>query len=275
MSVQVGPSTTQSQGLSQAAQEANRAAGRPPGLVTIVVACCGQLEYTRLCVPGLLRHSRNPYELIFLDCGSLDGTTEYLAGLAAGVAVRVEVVRVPADPGPAKGRGEDVIPIRGEFVALLNNDTVVTEGWLDRLVRVVSLDSGIGMVAPMSNYAAAPLLVDPVPYRLAVPPEAQAGDLSSRSNGAQAVAVERFAREWGEQHKGKWSEAEHLSGGGALLKREALQKVGQFPTRTALGAFNIEALGQRVRDAGYRLAVCGDCFIHSFGTRTPMRRGST
>jgi hypothetical protein len=53
----------------------------PPGLVSIVMPCVGMLEYTRLCVPNVLAHTRDPFELIFLDIGSLDGTAEYLAGL--------------------------------------------------------------------------------------------------------------------------------------------------------------------------------------------------
>jgi len=58
------------------------------------------LEYTRLLVPPLLEHTREPYELIFMDIGSLDGTAEYLAGLAAGVRqCRVAVVRAETDLG--------------------------------------------------------------------------------------------------------------------------------------------------------------------------------
>ena len=78
----------------------------PPGLVSILVPCCGQLEYTRLCVPSVLRHSRPPFELIFLDIGSLDGTAEYLAGVRpSGPAgeqddgARVVVVGVPVGSG--------------------------------------------------------------------------------------------------------------------------------------------------------------------------------
>jgi hypothetical protein len=67
------------------------------GLVSIVVPCCGQLEYTKLCVPSVLKHSRPPFELIFVDIGSLDGTREYLAGVAAAARVRVEVVRARTD----------------------------------------------------------------------------------------------------------------------------------------------------------------------------------
>src|SRR5271163_3712678 len=134
----------------------------PPGLVSVVIPCCGMLEYTRLCVPSVLRHSRSPFELIFLDIGSLDGTAEYLAGLQAGLAgkVRVEVVRTPNDLGLKDACKEALRQTLGEFVVLLNNDTVVTAGWLDRLVGLVSLSMGIGMTGPMTNYAAPPQLVE-------------------------------------------------------------------------------------------------------------------
>ena len=42
------------------------------GLVSIIVPCAGMLEYTKLCVPSVLRFSREPFELIFIDIGSLD-----------------------------------------------------------------------------------------------------------------------------------------------------------------------------------------------------------
>ena len=69
-------------------------------LVSILIPCCGMLEYTKLLIPSLLQFTRAPYELIFLDIGSLDGTAEYLAGLTAGQAqMRIEVVRTPTDLG--------------------------------------------------------------------------------------------------------------------------------------------------------------------------------
>src|SRR5438105_2622844 len=73
------------------AADAQRNGAEP---VSVVVPCFGQLECTRLLVPTLLRYNRKPSELIFVDVESLDGTSEYLAGLHAGAAVRVEVVRV-------------------------------------------------------------------------------------------------------------------------------------------------------------------------------------
>ena len=85
----------------------------PSGLVSILIPCCGQLEYTRLCIPSVLRYSRKPFELIFLDIGSLDGTREFIAGIAAAAGVRVEVVRTPTDLGVADAVQEAVELARG------------------------------------------------------------------------------------------------------------------------------------------------------------------
>ena len=58
-------------------------------LVSIVMPCVGQLEYTKLAVPSVLKYSRQPFELIFLDIGSLDGTVEYLEGLKTTMFCRL------------------------------------------------------------------------------------------------------------------------------------------------------------------------------------------
>src|ERR1700688_2399137 len=108
------------------ASKVDLAVASTPGLVSIVVPCCGMLEYTKLCVPSILKHTRPPFELIFLDIGSLDGTAEYLAGLQAGLAgqIRVEIVRTPTDLGLKDACKQALRQTLGEYVVLLNNDTV-------------------------------------------------------------------------------------------------------------------------------------------------------
>src|SRR5471030_658575 len=128
-------------------------------LVSILVPCCGMLEYTKLLVPSLLKHTRQPFELIFIDIGSLDGTAEYLAGVATiHPTIRVEVVRTPTDLGIKEACKEAIDKARGEFLVLLNNDTVVTNGWLNQLLGLLNLSPAVGMAGPMSNYAAPPQL---------------------------------------------------------------------------------------------------------------------
>ena len=58
-----------------------------------------------------------------------------------------------------------------------------------------------------------------------------------------------------------------LGGGCVVIGREVLRELGLFPTRTPLGTFDTTALAQRVQQAGFRLAACGDLFVYSFGSR--------
>jgi GT2 family glycosyltransferase len=182
-----------------------RLSAKGEGQVTIIVSCCGQLEYTRYCAPSLLRFSRQPCEFVFLDCESMDGTAEYLEGFAAAAPVRVEVARVASDPPIAgQARGDETIPIRGDFVALVNNDTIVTPGWLERLVSLCSASAEVGMVAPMSNNAPSELRVEQVPFSL----ELAAGDVQTgiRVNPWPEIdKVSRFARQWRSGTRGRHS----------------------------------------------------------------------
>ena len=61
--------------------------------------------------------------------------------------------------------------------------------------------SKIGLVGPMSNYAAPPQLVEDVPYR----------DLEE---------MKVFARRWREEHCGKWFTVRKLSGFCLLMTRD-------------------------------------------------------
>jgi len=239
-------------------------------LVSILVPCCGMLEYTKLLIPSILRHTRPPFELIFIDIGSLDGTAEYLAGVATiHPTIRVEVVRTPTDLGIKDACKEAITKARGEFLVLLNNDTVVTNGWLNQLLGLLNLSPAVGMVGPMSNYAAPPQLVETVPYRVGPKKLARLeGRYGTSDVLVDVEAVEAFARDFREKNKGKWVETDRLGGFCLILKKEALVKIGPLDPWSDLSLFDSDILSSKARQAGYTLAVCRDLFVHHFGTRT-------
>jgi GT2 family glycosyltransferase len=80
--------------------------------------------------------------------------------------------------------------------------------------------------------------------------------------------VDRFAREWRDQHQGKWQEVERLGGFCLLIKRAALARAGNPQGQAGLGVFDTDGLCARVRQAGYTLACCRDLFVHHFGSRS-------
>jgi O-antigen biosynthesis protein len=243
----------------------------PSGLVSIVVPCCGQLEYTKLLVPSLLRHTRQPFELIFIDIGSLDGTAEYLAGLAAGIQTRAEIVRTATDLGISQAIQDAFKLCRGEYLVLLNNDAIVTDAWLYQLVAMAQLSPVIGLAGPMSNYAAPPQLVETVPYRIGPRKGGQGSGDRGQAGGDWVVdtsQIDAFAQKWREDHKGKWMEVERLGGFCLLVKRQVLKAIGHLHDPWDLGIFDTDLLSAKARQAGFTLACCKDLFIHHFGTRT-------
>jgi glycosyltransferase involved in cell wall biosynthesis len=115
--------------------------------------------------------------------------------------------------------------------------------------------SPIGLVGPMSNYAAPPQLVEAVPYH----------DISE---------MHSFAVQWREQHLGKWFTVPKLSGFCLLMTRAVYEKVGGLDERFGLGFFDDDDLAERARRAGFELAVAHDLFVPvvSQGGGTPAPR---
>lgn len=227
------------------------------GLASIIVPCWNQLEFTRHCVAALKRHTRAPWELVVVDNGSTDGTGVYLAGVQDALSNPVTIIANSTNRGFPAAVNQGLRQARGGYLVLLNNDVVVTDGWLDQLVALAMVQAGaeavdgrgVGLVGPMSNYAAPPQWVENAPYR----------DLDEMHD---------FARRWRDDHRGRWFTTTKLSGFCLLMKRAVYEMIGGLDERFGLGLFDDDDLAQRARQAGYELAVAGDLFVHHYGSRT-------
>jgi GT2 family glycosyltransferase len=227
--------------------------GKPRGLASVIVPCFSQLEFTRHCLTALFRHTRAPWELIVVDNGSTDGTAMYLAGVQDASPVPITVVSNPANRGYASAVNHGLTAALGDFLVLLDNDAVVTDGWLDQLVALAGADPTIGLTGPMSNAAMVPQLVEHVPY-------------------ADLERMPAFASNWRDQHRGQWFTVGRLSGFCLLMKRAVYDKVRGLDESFVVG-FADDDLAERARRAGFQLAVAHDLFVHHFGGRTMAASG--
>ncbi len=228
--------------------------GGPAGSASVIIPCSNQLSYTRLCLASLARHTRPPWELIAVDDGSTDGTAAYLAGVQDAAPFSVTIVANAENRGFPAAINQGLARARGDYLVLLNNDAVVTDGWLDQLVALVDSDPSIGMTGPMSNYASPPQLVERVPYQ----------DLD---------AMHEFAAIWRRERRGRWFKTPKLSGFCLLLTRRCFEAVGPLDERFGLGFFDDDDLALRARKAGFEPAVAHDLFVHHYGGRTFLGAG--
>ena len=221
----------------------------PQGLGSIILPCFGQPASIRLCVAALARYTRRPWELIAINDGSSDATTAYLAGVRDAAPFPVTIISSAEDRGFVAACNQGLAIARGEFLALLESDVVVTNGWLDQLVALVTSDAAIGIAGPMSNRALPPQLVSTVLY-------------------ANLDEMHRFAGRWRREHRGKWLKTERLSGFCMLIERRVIAAVGELGERSSPEVF--EDLAARARRAGFDLAVAMDLFVHRQGRRVAV-----
>ena len=98
--------------------------------VTILVISYNTREMTLECLRSIAQQTRTPHEVILLDNASHDGS-------AAAVAAEFPQVRLMAETtnhGFAKGNNLGAMQARGEYLLLLNPDTVVLDQAIDRLM---------------------------------------------------------------------------------------------------------------------------------------------
>jgi predicted O-linked N-acetylglucosamine transferase (SPINDLY family)/GT2 family glycosyltransferase len=219
-------------------------------LASLIILCCNEVGYTRQCLESVLEHTRPPYELILVDNGSTDGTPAYLDKLRTRRGPqRVEILRNASNRGFAAGCNQGLAAARGRYLVLLNNDTVVTAGWLDGLVNW-SLHNWpkVGLVGAVTNYSRPPQQI-PVDYP----------DLGGLAD---------FAARRRQQFAGQALPVDRLAGFCLLARREALNALGNFDEGFGLGFFEDDDLSVRAVRAGFGLLVALDVFVHHFGSRT-------
>jgi GT2 family glycosyltransferase len=102
--------------------------------VSFVIPLYNCLALTQAMLASL--HATLPagltHEIIFVDDGSTDGTRAWLNSLAGDPAIRV--VLHQRNLGYAGANNSGAAIARGEFLALLNNDLILTPRWLEPML---------------------------------------------------------------------------------------------------------------------------------------------
>lgn len=222
-------------------------------LVSIIILTFNQIEYTRQCIQSLFEYTSSPFELILVDNGSTDGTVDYLSALERSktACIRLHLIVNKKNAGFAKGCNQGIAASRGDSLLLLNNDVVVTPGWLSRLTRVLTLRDRIGLVGPVTNYA-------PCPQRITDPL------YDIKSPGGLNGYAGQLARRSKDQTLAHW----RISGFCLLIKRAVIEKIGGMDTRFNIGNFEDDDFCLRARLAGFESLIARDCFVHHFGGKT-------
>lgn len=203
--------------------------------VTIIVAMTDR-RWTKQCLKLLLAHS-GPSVHIVVAPGTYD--------VSSDCDLRIEDKRVscmPYIPG-VDTVNKALSEVSTPLAALLDDNILVTPEWLTRLMWPFYDDDNVMIAAPMS------------------PTEAPHGRLS-----VSFQSLRQLNDYAGERHRnlnGIWSPVPVLTGSCVMFRRTLLDRIGGRDDRLRGKSSRIADWCLRARQAGGRLALCEDVYVHA------------
>lgn len=218
-------------------------------LVSIVMLTYNQLEDTKICVESLFKHTSDVnFELVFVDNGSKDDTKTYLESLKTEHKnINIKTIYNEENLGFACANNQGIEVAEGEYVLLLNNDVILTDGWLSRMIQIAESDNKIGMVAPCTNHASGRQVV------------AFSGTESDDDE------IQEFSKTVLTKNAGKWISVSRVIGFCMLIKREVLFKVGVLDELFGPGGYEDYDYCMRLKHEKYDIVIATDTFIFHIG----------
>lgn len=214
--------------------------GPPRGTLTsLIVVAHDALDQTRRCLEALRASAErdHPVEYLFIDNGSSDGTAEYLAQQDD-----VELIRNDTNLGAPRARNQGLARARGEHLVFMDNDVLVTPGWLGRMLYHSAVDGQSGCVGCVCDRAGQE---QQVPYD---------GDSSPATLRAFA---DRRASEFPRQHRYQGLMSSFL----LMTRRAVIDAIGGFDESFTPWGFEDDDFTLRVQLAGFRNRVALDVFV--------------
>lgn len=218
---------------------------------TIIILTWNGLSNLQRGLPALWPQLGPDDRLVVVDNGSTDGSSDWVAAHYPSALI----LRNPVNLGFAAAVNQGIRATDGEWVITLNDDTIVSPGWLDALIAAAQSDPSVGMVACRMRLAGEPARFDSAGIEVD-----RAGIAWNRWYG-QPIAAHLLSRP---------EEVFGPCGGAAMYRRAMLDQIGLFD-EDFFAYYEDVDLAWRARRAGWRCLYAPDAdllHVHSAtGTR--------
>lgn len=216
--------------------------------VTVIIPTVNKKELLKSCLRSLKLQTFKDFEVIVIDNGSTDGTVSMLQQDFS----EVKIIKNSSNRGfVAVNQG--IKQANSEFVALLNNDAVAKEDWLEEFVKGLERN-------PKAGFAASKILkFDKV-------------TIDSVGDGFNLNIMGGYALGSGEQDKEEFNQERYCfsaSGGAAIYRKETFKKVGLFDERFFAYFEDID-FGFRANYLGFKCIYLPKAIVYHLGGQTSV-----
>lgn len=213
-------------------------------IATILILTLNCWRYTAQCLGSIKARTFTPYKILVIDNGSKDETINELRkdptifhienscnlGFGRGFNIGLELVNTP-------------------YFVIANNDTVVTNNWLGRMIEHINTDDKLVALGPVSNYVSGPQLIKNVPYT------------TEKTLESYAKNRLQYITELITYHI-------RIVFFFTLFRSDVMTKIGLLDERFDIGNFEDDDYCMRIAMNKLRAAIDNTVFIHHYGSQS-------
>ena len=200
--------------------------------VSIIIPVYNQLRFTQSCLASIQDNQADQsLEVIVVDDSSTDGTEETLPRIPGLVYLRNE-----ENVGFVASCNRGAAKARGNYLVFLNNDTVVTAGWLSALRETFQFEPHAGLVGSKLIYPDGRLQ--------------EAGGIIWRDGSGWNRG------KFDDPRKPEYNflcEVDYCSAACLMLPKSLFQRIGGFDSRYVPAYYEDTDLAFKVRAAGFKV----------------------
>jgi GT2 family glycosyltransferase len=210
----------------------------------IIIPFYNGLNFLRDCIESIISNSDYPHNILLIDDGSDDYTKQQIRQYVEKYP-NINIQSNPQRVGYLKSCNAGLRASTGDYIVLLNSDTYVLPGWLDKLINCAESDEKISIVSPLTNMAS--ILSVPIPPGLTV-----------YTMGERITQVSQRC----------YPDIVTASGFCMLIKRKAMEALGLFDEVYGIGYCEESDYSMRAITQGWRVVVADDAFVYHKGSGT-------
>lgn len=239
--------------MSQHQPQGHEAPGRLPG-VSVIISTYNACEVVGDCLASIYQNPPSePYEVIVVDDASTDATS----AMVRARFPEVRLLRNARNLHYTRSNNRALDQAWGEYLYLLNNDTIVLPGAIDRMVGFLRSHPDAGAVgSKLLNEDGT------IQWSVKTLPDLGSALFGGRGLLTRLFPNNRFTRRRFLHHDRDLSEpfvAGYLSGASKMMPRKVIEEIGYLDNRMF---YHVDAdYCKRIADAGYRNYYLPDAVV--------------
>ncbi len=223
---------------------------------SIIIPVFNRAAFTRACLLAIERSvptERVPHEVIVVDNGSTDETPHLLSSWVHSRA-GARVVSLGQNLGFARACNEGARLARGQCLVFLNNDTLPTPGWLQKMLHLAENEARVGIVGSKLLFPNGRI------QHIGVIFDQNKNPRHIYRGFRSDIAPARISREY-----------QAVTGACLLVGRDLYEAVGGMD-ESYQNSYEDVDLCLKVRSRGYRVLVCADSVVYHLEGMSEGRR---